>query len=229
MGSDPLNLGYTITVDPTTADAASEAFVGRELARQQTLTSAQIRLAASFGEVESDATRAAEAANLFSSQMTGGLEKATAALGGARATQGLDKGILSARQSSRLLAEELGIHLPRAVTSAIGEMLPAIGGLGGALLAAFAVREVYEFGEYVKSDSEAVEGLAQAEDRMKEAVKENLAEFKNFTREALQFELNATNLRIGAEERDFQHARRVAENEAALLPYVWHALGIPPT
>ncbi len=155
--------------------------------------------------------------------MTGGLEKATAALGGARATQGLDKGILSARQSSRLLAEELGIHLPRAVTSAIGEMLPAIGGLGGALLAAFAVREVYEFGEYVKSDSEAVEGLAQAEDRMKEAVKENLAEFKNFTREALQFELNATNLRIGAEERDFQHARRVAENEAALLPYVWHA------
>ena len=102
-------------------------------------------------------------------------------------------------------------------------MLPAIGGLGGALLAAFAVREVYEFGEYVKSDSEAVEGLAQAEDRMKEAVKENLAEFKNFTREALQFELNATNLRIGAEERDFQHARRVAENEAALLPYVWHA------
>jgi hypothetical protein len=44
-----------------------------------------------------------------------------------------NEGILSACESARLLTEELGIHMPRAVTSAVSEMLPSIAGLGSAM------------------------------------------------------------------------------------------------
>jgi len=60
----------------------------------------------------------------------------------ARAPKVLDENILSARESTRLLSEEFGMRLPRAVTSAIAEMVPAIGGLGGAMLGVFAVEQV---------------------------------------------------------------------------------------
>jgi hypothetical protein len=62
-------------------------------------------------------------------------------------TEGLNEGRLSSRESARLLTEELGIHMPRAVTSAMSEMLPAIGGMGTAMLGVFAVEEVYKFGK----------------------------------------------------------------------------------
>ncbi len=167
-------------------------------------------------EISADPSKAAEAMKQFETSTGQSLQRT------AGATKPLNDSLLSSRESARLLSEEMGIHLPRAVSSAIGEMLPAIGSLGGALLGAFAVREVIEFGEYVKKDADAVEGLADAEKRMQEAAKENFEAFKNFSREQLQVELNRTNIRIGAEEREYQHARHIAENEAALLPGVWH-------
>ena len=64
-----------------------------------------------------------------------------------KAPKPFDDAILSNRESVRLLSEEMGVHLPRAVSGAIAEMLPAIGGLGGALLGVFAVEEIYKFGK----------------------------------------------------------------------------------
>jgi hypothetical protein len=58
-----------------------------------------------------------------------------------------EESLLSARESGRLLTEELGVHMPRAVTGAVGEMLPEIAALGPALLGVFAVKEVWDFGK----------------------------------------------------------------------------------
>jgi hypothetical protein len=61
------------------------------------------------------------------------------------AGEALNKKILSNRESARLLSEELGVHMPRAVTGAIAKMMPDIEMLGGALLGVFAVEKVYEW------------------------------------------------------------------------------------
>ncbi len=62
-------------------------------------------------------------------------------------TKDFDEGILNAHNSVHLLTEEMGIHLPRAVVGAVAEMLPSIGELGGALLGAFAIEKVAEWGK----------------------------------------------------------------------------------
>jgi hypothetical protein len=93
---------------------------------------------------------------LDSSGIDPGLNDAEKALGGlakktgeqfADAGKKTDDALLSNRETARLLSEELGVHLPRAVTSALSEMLPGIGGLGTALLGVFAVEEVVKFGK----------------------------------------------------------------------------------
>jgi uncharacterized protein YoxC len=62
-------------------------------------------------------------------------------------TEPLNRALLTNRNSVRLLAEEAGIHLPRAVSGAIADMLPGIASMGTAFLAVFAVEEVYKFGK----------------------------------------------------------------------------------
>src|ERR1039458_3599001 len=57
------------------------------------------------------------------------------------------KSLINSHQSVHLLAEEAGVHLPRAVVGAISEMLPNIAMLGGALLGVFAVEEVVKYSE----------------------------------------------------------------------------------
>jgi hypothetical protein len=51
----------------------------------------------------------------------------------------LEDSLIGPRESMRLLSEEFGVHLPRAVTGAIGQIVPAISALGPVLLGAFAV------------------------------------------------------------------------------------------
>jgi hypothetical protein len=89
------------------------------------------------------------------------------------ATEPLNKSLLNSHQSVHLLAEEMGIHLPRAVVGGISEMLPEIGSLGTVLLGAFAVEEIVKFGEMVAKDTEALYGFAEAEKAMKQAGDEN--------------------------------------------------------
>jgi hypothetical protein len=58
-----------------------------------------------------------------------------------------ESSLLSSRESTRLLSEELGVHLPRAVSSAISKMLPDIAMLGTAFLGVFAIEKVYGWAE----------------------------------------------------------------------------------
>ena len=62
-------------------------------------------------------------------------------------TPKLNTPLLNTHQSVHLLAEEMGVHLPRAVISGISEMIPNVNMLGGAMLGVFAVEEVYKYGK----------------------------------------------------------------------------------
>jgi hypothetical protein len=91
----------------------------------------------------------------------------------AEATQPFEKSLLTNRESVRLLTEELGIHMPRAVTSAISEMLPAIGGLGGAFLAAFAIEQIPKL---IRGIHDAADEMAGFGKEAKKAFEDVIAE-----------------------------------------------------
>jgi hypothetical protein len=101
------------------------------------------------------------------------------------------EGILSARESGRLLSEELGLHLPRAVTSAISEMLPFIGGLGGAFLAAFAIEEIPKLVQGIRDATDEMAGFGEkAKKAFEDAVKvsdDAITHFKTI-KEAVELE-----------------------------------------
>jgi hypothetical protein len=99
-----------------------------------------------------------------------------------QSTKGLDEGLLSNRESVRLLTEELGIHLPRAVTGAISEMMPAIGGLGSALLGVFAVEEVVKYVSWVHKLVDEENDVAASEAAIHEAVEANNEIFEKLAR-----------------------------------------------
>src|SRR5208282_2914318 len=90
-----------------------------------------------------------------------------------------DKNLLSNRESARLLSEELGIHMPRAVTSAIAEIMPAIGGMGTAMLGVFAVKEIYTFG---KAGLEVLHELEGETKELKKAMQQALSEDESILR-----------------------------------------------
>ena len=75
----------------------------------------------------------------------------------AGSTQEFNKSLLTSHQSVHLLAEEMGIRLPRAVVGAASEMLPGISAIGPALLGAFAIAEIPKF---IKEVKEATSELA---------------------------------------------------------------------
>jgi len=81
-----------------------------------------------------------------------------------------DKKLISNRDTARLLIEELGIHMPRAVTSAIAEVMPAIGGMGTGLLAAFAIQEIPKFIEGIHDATDAMAGFGEVQKKAFEDV-----------------------------------------------------------
>ena len=88
--------------------------------------------------------------------------------------KGTDDSILNARQSVMLLSQEFGIHLPRAVTAAIAEILPSVATMGGAFLAVFAVKEIVAFSAQVKKLADDFNGVTQAAKVLEEIGKENV-------------------------------------------------------
>lgn len=72
-----------------------------------------------------------------------------------------EKGLLSSREAVRLLSEEMGIHLPRAVSGAISKMLPDVAMLGGGLLGAFAIAEIPKFLSALHGFSDEVMGFTK--------------------------------------------------------------------
>jgi len=61
----------------------------------------------------------------------------------------LDRSLIGNRESVRLLSEEFGLRLPRAVTGAVAQALPEIASMGGALLGVFALEQAYKWGKVV--------------------------------------------------------------------------------
>jgi len=140
-------------------------------------------------------------------------------------TKSVDKGLISNRETARLLSEELGIHLPRAVTTALGEMLPAIGLLGPALLGAFAGEEIVKFAEHAKKAADAVNEIAQSEKLVKEIGEENVKAMEAMAKKSVEYahtQLALLNAQIVAGEADVERLKRHAEgldsNLAALTP-----------
>ena len=140
-------------------------------------------------------------------------------------TKSVDKGLISNRETARLLSQELGIHLPRAVTKALGEMLPAIGLLGPALLGAFAGEEIVKFAEHAKKAADAVNEIAQSEKLVKEIGEENVKAMEAMAKKSVEYahtQLALLNAQIVAGEADVERLKRHAEgldsNLAALIP-----------
>ena len=112
--------------------APGEAAI-RQLTQQERLG------AVAFSDVESNAVSAAEAAKLFASQATGGLEQTNQALGTMR------RGMMDAEENARLMGEMIGVHMPRTITRNLGEMLPAIANVSVALMGLWGVSEIEPF------------------------------------------------------------------------------------
>lgn len=107
-------------------------------------------------EINADPSKAADALQRFEQSTGKSFEKA------ASGTKPLDMALLSNRESVRLLSEEIGIHMPRAVSGALAEMLPGINAIGPALLGAFAIAEIPKFIDGVKSAAEVLGGYTEA-------------------------------------------------------------------
>lgn len=74
-----------------------------------------------------------------------------------------DKALLSNRESVRLLSEEAGLQLPRAVSGAVAEMIPAIASVGPVLLGAFLVEEIPHIVTGIENLANEWEGFGKAE------------------------------------------------------------------
>ena len=105
----------------------------------------------------------------------------SAAKGGQGMADGLKPGgdaLLSSRESARLFTETLGIHLPRAVTGAIAEILPSIASMGTALIGVFAVKEVIAFGGELEKLADSYNDVKEAAQAMKGAEEENVKQME---------------------------------------------------
>jgi hypothetical protein len=81
-----------------------------------------------------------------------GIDPSEAKAGVAEFGQEFDQSLLSNRQTVMLLNQEMGIHMPRAMSGAVAEMLPNIAVLGGALMGVWAVEKVYEWGKVINDE-----------------------------------------------------------------------------
>jgi hypothetical protein len=107
-------------------------------------------------EISADPSKAADALQAFEESTGKSFERAAAG------TKPLDASLLTNRESVRLLGEELGFRMPRAVSGALAEMLPGINAIGPALLGAFAIAEIPKFIEEVKDAATALGGYTKA-------------------------------------------------------------------
>jgi hypothetical protein len=118
-------------------------------------------------EISADPSKAQEAIDRFNTSTGDSLKRA------AEGTEPLDKALLSSRESARLLSEELGLALPRAVTSAISTMVPGIAAIGPVLLGAFAVEEIPKIVSGIKNLVQGWEGFGKAEqEAMRKAIQD---------------------------------------------------------
>jgi hypothetical protein len=133
-----------------------------------------------------------------------------------------NESFINAHQSVHLLAEEAGIHLPRAVVSAVSEMIPQITELGNVLLGAFAVHMVVDFIEKMKAATEEFNGVKEAARQMEEEIKANeraIDDLAKTSSRAAQQQLLDINRRIGATHDEAVALRAVNEMYIAQYGY----------
>jgi chemotaxis protein histidine kinase CheA len=150
--SNVIGLLFEINADPTKGDAAVEAF-GKRTGQSVGAVKAQIK----------DYNRA------LVSAYDEGVQRAKAASGI------IDESLLSNRESARLLSEEFGLHLPRAISGAISKvegLQSVLAVAGTAALAIFAGREVFE-------------GLGKLTDYVRESFAEQSEDAKSFAAAAV--------------------------------------------
>jgi len=117
--------------------------------------------------ISADPSKAEQAIKQFE-QTTGNSFSALA-----KAPKEFEDSLLSSRESARLLTEEMGIRLPRAVTGAVAEVLPALSALGPALLGVFAVTEIPKMVSGIREALQSWEGFGKAEqEAMKRAIED---------------------------------------------------------
>ena len=66
-----------------------------------------------------------------------------------------------AEENFRLVGEEIGVHMPRSVTRALGQMMPSISTITTALLGMWAISKIPEFIEGVESAGRALSGYTE--------------------------------------------------------------------
>jgi hypothetical protein len=163
-------------------------------------------------EISADPSKAQEAIDAFEKSSGDALKKA------ATGTKQLDDALLSNQNSVRLLSAELGIHLPRAVTGAIGQMLPEIAGLGTALLGVFAIEEAVKFVGWVHKLADEFNLVAESEKLMKAAADENIAAMEAMAKSSADYtrsQLALLNAQIVAGEANRDALKDVEEGLVA--------------
>ena len=128
----------------------------------------------------------------------------------------VERGLINSRQSVHLLAEEMGINLPRAVVRAVSQMLPSIDQMGGALLAVFAVKEAVEWGTKAYEEIQYLRG----------ATKELEQEWKGVISEQEKFLTNFKTI-AGGETLIAESQRRLSEVEAHISQIKKDMEGLP--
>ncbi len=135
--------------------------------------------------------------------------------GGKQMTAGLG----SSREAARLLSEDMGTHLPRAITSAIGRMqeFQAIAGVAfQAGVAIFAVERVFAMGNALQGLVDDMNQLKLAEQLLGEAVQQNnevIAKSAQISAKAAQDQLKLLNVQIAAQQDSIEHQRKLIDFE----------------
>jgi hypothetical protein len=145
----------------------------------------------------------------------------------------MQRALIGPRESVRLLSQDLGIHLPRAVTGAIGQMLPEIAGLGTALMGAFAVEEMVKYFGWVNKTADAINEVAQSQKAIKIIADENLSNMEAMAKKSIDYarsQIALLNVQALAGERAVealkQHQEGMDEALPAMIPVMsaYHAL-----
>jgi hypothetical protein len=154
-----------------------------------------------------------------------------------------DRGLLSNRESARLLSEELGLHLPRGITSAIGRveaLQTALAAAGSVAIAFFAAKELGQGLSTLQGWLDKIEGIDRAaKDTFRESLDASLKQID--ANEKILAQLTGRNLgevenaakqyRIMVETAEL--AARIADEErqqleiVTKLPALWELVLTP--
>jgi hypothetical protein len=202
MGGFGLTIG--INADPSQAQAAIQGLQGQV---QSSLSAMQGAASTASAGVEE-------------------LNESVGRLGNAKIPEEFNESILNAHQSTHLLAEELGIHLPRAVVSGISEIVPQIQNLGNILLGVFAVHGTIELIKKFGEIQDEIYGVKEAAEQMKEAFESNrhaIIDLAKTSSAAAHQQLLEINERIAAQYREVQ-TLEAAEDAAVAFEGVFGSI-----